>query len=106
MTFSLLWSVRLKSPDVLFSNMTPELLDFYINITNYFSPLLIKSKKYNALSVRLIARILHIKQQQNTITILFFLYTVFMFCYIYYTYINNVAVATLAILYFNFLYIY
>jgi hypothetical protein len=34
-----------------------------LNITNYFSSLLIKSKKYNALSVRLIARILHIKQQ-------------------------------------------
>lgn len=48
---------------------------------NYFSRL-IKSKKYNALSVRLTARILHIKQHKNTITI-YFIYTVFMFCYIY-----------------------
>lgn len=39
---------------------------------NYFS-LLIKSKKYNALSVRLTARILHIKQHKNTITIYFFI---------------------------------
>ena len=49
-----------------------------LNITNYFSFLLIKSKKYNALSVRLTARILHIKQQQNTIIKSFFIYTVFM----------------------------
>ena len=48
---------------------------------NYFSRL-IKSKKYNALTVKLTANIADNKQHQNTI-IYTFIYTVFMFCYIY-----------------------
>ena len=49
---------------------------------NYFSRL-IKSKKYNALSVRLTARILHIKQHKNTITIYFYIYNIYVLLYLY-----------------------
>lgn len=49
---------------------------------NYFSRL-IKSKKYKALTVKLTANIADNKQHQNTITKIYFLYTLFMFCYIY-----------------------